>query len=296
MMPDITSLRGSIKCLPLAKLTWFKVGGYATVFTPCDRSDLIHFLKQTPPTIAVYPLGVGSNVLIRDGGMDSIVVRLNKFSHIAKEGKKIRVGCGVLDRTLAKFALENNVDGFAFLSGIPGTIGGAIAVNAGCYGGEIKDILCSVDGVTRSGEIVTYKSDQLNLSYRNCAVKDVIFTSATFRCTAGNAIAIKKVMEAITNDRERDQPLKARTGGSTFKNPCGQEAPQKAWELIDGIGYRGRCFGGAQVSEKHCNFLINTGNATAKDIETLGEQIRARIKEHFSVELHWEIRIIGIDK
>ena len=293
----LPAVRGSLKSIPLSRLTWFKVGGPAVVFTPLDEEDLIHFLKKTPASIPIYPIGAGSNILVRDGGVDAVIVRLSKFSRISLDRETIVAQCGAMNSKLAKTTLQNSIEGFAFLSGIPGTIGGAIAMNAGAYGGEIKDILLYVKAITRQGERVCYPASQLNLSYRYCGVKDVFFTSASFKKSLGDFNTIKNTMDSIENARQKNQPIKHRTGGCTFKNPTFENTnhlqPYKAWQLIEKAGCRGRRVGGAKVSEQHCNFLINTGNATAEDLETLGEDVRANVKAKCGVQLCWEIQRWG---
>jgi UDP-N-acetylmuramate dehydrogenase len=278
---------------PLAPLTWFRVGGPAEVlFRPKDATDLATFLKGCPMDIPVTVVGVGSNLLVRDGGVAGIVIRLGKaFGQIEiLDGAKVRAGTAALDMTVARTAMEAGVSGLEFFRGIPGSIGGALRMNGGAYETETKDVLLEAQGVSRAGEVVTYSVEGMGYSYRHSdAPLDVYFTSAVFQGNFGDRDEIERRMNEITERRETTQPIRTRTGGSTFKNPDGH----KSWQLIDAAGCRGLKRGGAQVSEKHCNFLINTGDATARDIEELGEEVRTRVKETSGVELHWEIRRIG---
>jgi len=279
---------------PMADLTWFRVGGPAEVlFTPADEEDLAAFLKGTPEDIPVFPIGVGSNLLVRDGGVPGVVIRLGRgFSEIVAEGDcRLRAGAAVPDVMLARAALQHGIAGLTFFRGIPGTIGGALRMNGGAYGRETKDVLVEARGVDRRGNIVTLSVADMRMTYRHCgAPEDIVFTSALFQGEPGDPAQIAADMEAITESRERTQPIKSRTGGSTFKNPEGQ----KAWMLMDKAGMRGFSIGGAKVSELHCNFLINEGGATAADIEALGEEGRRRVLEMTGVTLEWEIKRIGI--
>lgn len=279
---------------PLAPLTWFRVGGPAEVlFRPVDVDDLVTFLRKCPGDIPVTIVGVGSNLLVRDGGVPGIVIRMGKgFGSVeALPSEQVRAGTGALDVAVARCAMEAGISGLEFFRGIPGTIGGALRMNGGAYEKETKDVLVEAHGVTRSGEQVTYGLAEMGYSYRHSAASnDVIFTSALFQGAVGVRDEIEQRMNAITERREATQPIRTRTGGSTFKNPDGH----KSWQLIDAAGCRGLQRGGAQVSEKHCNFLINTGAATADDIEALGEEVRARVKETSGVALEWEIRRIGV--
>ena len=280
----------------MSSLTWFRVGGPAEVlFTPQDEDDLVHFLTNLDDDIPVYTVGVGSNLLVRDGGVAGVVIRLGRgFGQMSVEDDyKIRVGTAALDMQVAKFALANVIDGLTFLRGIPGTIGGALRMNAGAHGGETKDVLIEARAVNRKGEIVVLTNKDMDYEYRHCgAPLDLIFTEALFQGKAGDASEIEKRMNEITKAREDAQPIKSRTGGSTFKNPPNN----KSWQLIDKAGMRGARVGGAMVSQMHCNFLINEGEATGRDIETLGENVRAKVKETSGVDLHWEIRRIGVAK
>jgi UDP-N-acetylmuramate dehydrogenase len=289
------SLRGRLLAnQALADLTWFRVGGPAQVlFMPEDENDLAYFLAHLPAEIAVTVVGLGSNLIVRDGGIAGVVIRLGRgFGDIAIEpGARVRAGAAVPDVRVAKAAQEAGVAGLAFLRGIPGAIGGALRMNGGAYGGETKDILVEARGVDRAGNLKIFSNADMHYSYRHCgAPADVIFTQALFAGRPGDAAQIAAEMDKITESREATQPIKSRTGGSTFKNPPGQ----KAWQLIDAAGCRGLVIGDAQVSELHCNFLINRGNATAADIEALGEEVRRRVKETSGVELEWEIKRIGV--
>ena len=277
----------------LAELTWFRVGGPAQVlFMPEDEADLSHFLSVLAADISVTVVGLGSNLIVRDGGIAGVVVRLGRgFNDVAVEGTRIRVGTAVPDVRVARAAQEASLAGLAFLRGIPGAIGGALRMNGGAYGRETKDALIAARAVDRAGRVHELTSADMHYSYRHCgAPEDFIFTEATFEGAPGDRAAIAAEMDKITESREATQPIKSRTGGSTFKNPPGR----KAWQLIDAAGCRGLIVGDAQVSELHCNFLINLGTATAADIETLGETVRRRVKESSGVELEWEIRRLGL--
>jgi UDP-N-acetylmuramate dehydrogenase len=278
----------------LADLTWFRAGGAAEVlFTPLDEADLAGFLRQTPREIPVYVIGVGSNLLVRDGGVPGVVIRLGRgFSGIKVENETcVRVGTAVLDVRVARFAHDNFIDGLTFLRGIPGSIGGALRMNGGAYGGETKDILVEARGVDRSGKLHVMSNADMKYTYRHCgAPEDLIFTEALLQGRPGNQADILAAMNKITDSREATQPIKSRTGGSTFKNPPGH----KSWQLIDAAGMRGFAVGPARVSELHCNFLINEGGATATQIEELGETVRARVKATSGIDLDWEIKRIGV--
>jgi UDP-N-acetylmuramate dehydrogenase len=277
----------------LAELTWFRVGGPAQVlFVPEDEADLAYALGQIPRDLPVTVVGLGSNLIVRDGGVPGVVIRLGRgFSEIAVEGTRVRVGAAVPDVRVARAAQEAGIAGLAFMRGIPGAIGGALRMNGGAYGRETKDVLIEARGVDRSGAIRTFSNADMGFRYRHCGVgDDVVFTQAVFQGESGDPQKIAAEMEAITEAREATQPVKSRTGGSTFKNPSGA----KAWQLIDAAGCRGLKHGDAQVSELHCNFLINLGNATAADIEALGETVRARVKDTAAVDLEWEIKRIGV--
>jgi UDP-N-acetylmuramate dehydrogenase len=287
------SLRGRLlPNQPLAELTWFRVGGPAQVlFMPEDEDDLCYFLRELPREIPVTTVGLGSNLIVRDGGVAGVVVRLGRgFGEVTVGGTSIRAGAAVPDVKVARAAQEAGIAGLSFLRGIPGSIGGALRMNGGAYGGETKDVLVEARGVDRGGSVRTYSNADMHFSYRHCGVADdVIFTQALFAGQPGDAAAIAAEMNKITESREATQPVKSRTGGSTFKNPPGH----KAWQLVDAAGCRGLRIGDAQVSEMHCNFLINLGNATAAEIETLGETVRERVKKASGVELAWEIKRIG---
>jgi len=290
------ALRGRL--LPnqsLSDLTWFRVGGPAQVlFMPEDEQDLAYLLGHAPADIPVTVIGLGSNLIVRDGGVPGIVARLGRgFGEIAIDGTDLRAGAAVPDVKVARAAQEAGIAGLSFLRGIPGSIGGALCMNGGSYGRETKDVLIEARAVDRAGQIHVLSNRDMHFGYRHCGVPgDYIFTLAHFRGERGDPVVIGAEMEKITKSREATQPIKTRTGGSTFKNPPGQ----KAWELVDAAGCRGLRFGGAQVSEMHTNFLINLGNATASDIETLGETVRNRVKENSGVELEWEIKRIGVAK
>jgi UDP-N-acetylmuramate dehydrogenase len=298
IVPDLKSaapkLRGRL--LPnqsLAGLTWFRVGGPAQVlFMPEDEADLAYFLGTLPAAIPVTVVGLGSNLIVRDGGVAGVVVRLGRgFNDVTVDGTRVTAGAAVPDVKVARAAQEAGLAGLAFLRGIPGAIGGALRMNGGAYKGETKDVLVEARAVDRQGRIHTLTNADMHYSYRHCgAPEDFIFTQATFAGTPGDRAAIAAEMDKITESREATQPIKSRTGGSTFKNPPGG----KAWELIDAAGCRGLIVGGAQVSELHCNFLINLGTASAADIETLGETVRQRVKDSSGVELEWEIKRIGV--
>jgi len=292
-MPD---LRGRLLANEsLAPLTWFRVGGPAQIlFTPADEDDLAYFLSKLPRDIPVYTVGVGSNLIVRDGGVSGVVIRLSPrgFGEVKAEGDTIRAGTAALDKRVAEAAAAANIGGLEFYFGIPGSIGGALRMNAGANGGETKDVLVEARGVTRAGERVTFSNAEMKFVYRNSGVDmSVIFTSALYRGTITEPDTIRARMLEVQNHRETAQPIREKTGGSTFKNPPGHSA----WKLVDAAGMRGFRVGGAQVSEMHCNFLINTGDATGHDIETLGETVRARVKENSGIDLHWEIKRIGVE-
>src|SRR3954470_13606780 len=301
--PDITSdlkaampqLRGRLLAnQSLAELTWFRVGGPAQVlFTPADEDDLAYFLKHLPKELPVYVVGVGSNLIVRDGGMEGVVIRLSPraFGETSASGDTVSAGTAALDKRVAETAAAANIAGLEFYFGIPGSIGGALRMNAGANNGETKDVLVEATGIARDGARQSFGNAEMQFAYRNSAVDpSIIFTSARFRGRIAAPEAIRARMAEVQNHRETAQPIREKTGGSTFKNPPGKSA----WKLIDAAGCRGLRVGGAQVSEMHCNFLINTGTATGHDIETLGETVRARVKENCGIELHWEIKRIGI--
>src|SRR5215207_10911361 len=278
----------------LAELTWFRVGGPAQVlFMPEDEDDLAYLLQNLPAEIPVMVVGLGSNLIVRDGGVPGVVIRLGRgFNEIAvEEDHRVRAGSAVPDVKVARAAQEAGVAGLSFLRGIPGGIGGALRMNGGAYKGETKDVLVEARAVDRKGERVTFANGDMGFTYRHSAVPDhVIFTQATFEGRPGDPATIQAEMNAITEARSSTQPVNTRTGGSTFKNPPGH----KAWQVIDAAGCRGLRIGDAQVSELHCNFLINHGGASAADIEALGEEVRRRVREHSGVELEWEIKRVGV--
>ena len=291
-MPD---LRGRLLAnQPLAELTWFRVGGAAQLlFMPEDESDLAYFLAHLSRDIPVTVIGLGSNLIVRDAGVPGVVIRLGRgFNAVEIEpDARLRAGAAVPDVKVARAAQEAAIAGLAFYRGIPGAVGGALRMNGGAYGRETKDVLIEARGVDRAGHARVWSNADLHYTYRHCgAPEDVIFTQALYQGALGDAAAIEQEMEKITQSREATQPIKSRTGGSTFKNPPGH----KAWQLIDAAGCRGLQIGGAQVSPMHCNFLINLGGATAADIETLGETVRQRVQANSGVLLEWEIKRIGL--
>ena len=292
----VPALRGRLLAnQSLAELTWFRVGGPAQVlFMPEDENDLAYLLSNLPAEIPVTVIGLGSNLIVRDGGVSGVVVRLGRgFGDIAVEGLDLRVGAAVPDVKVARAAQEAGIAGLSFLRGIPGSIGGALRMNGGAYGREIRDALIEARAVDRGGRVHVFSNSEMGFAYRHSgAPHDCIFTQAVFRGERGDPAVIAAEMDKITESREATQPIKTRTGGSTFKNPAGK----KAWELVDAAGCRGLRFGGAQVSEMHTNFLLNLGSATAADIETLGETVRQRVKENSGIELDWEIKRIGVAK
>ncbi len=295
LLKRLPAVRGRLEAhAPLADLTWFRAGGPAEVlFSPLDESDLADFLKTAPRDLPIHVIGVGSNLLVRDGGIPGIVIRLGRgFGNLAvEEDHRIRAGGAVLDVRAARFAAENGIDGLTFLRGIPGTIGGALRMNGGAYGVETKDVLVECRAVDRSGTIHVLSNADMKYTYRHCgAPEDMIFAEAILQGRPGAPAEIMAAMNKITESREATQPIKSRTGGSTFKNPPGQ----KSWQLIDHAGMRGFAVGPAKVSELHCNFLINEGGATATQIEELGETVRRRVKETSGIDLEWEIKRIGI--
>ncbi len=279
---------------PLSEITWFRVGGPAQLlFMPADEEDLAYFLSHLPAHISVTPIGLGSNLLVRDGGLKGVTIRLSAkgFGRTdILEDQRLRVGAAVPDVRLANAAADAGIEGLSFYRGIPGAIGGALYMNAGCYGTETATRLVSLRGVTRGGEIVELSNSDMAYEYRKShGPRGVVFTSALYQGLPGNPDDIRAEMDEITRTRESSQPTKMRTGGSTFKNPEGHSS----WKLIDRAGCRGLQVGRAQVSQKHCNFLLNLGEATALDIETLGETVRQRVREHSGIELQWEIRRMG---
>jgi UDP-N-acetylmuramate dehydrogenase len=299
LMPELAArlpeLRGRLAAnQPLADITWFRVGGPAQVlFAPADAADLAYFLAHLPADLPVTVIGLGSNLLVRDGGIPGVVIRLGRgFSQVAVEpGHRLRAGAAVPDAKLARAAADAGIDGLAFYRGIPGAIGGALRMNAGAHGRETREALIEARAVDRTGGMHTLPLAEMRLSYRHCGLPaGWIFTEALFRGSPGEPAAILREMDEVANYREANQPIRERTGGSTFKNPSGSSA----WKLIDAAGCRGLRVGGAKVSEMHCNFLINDRNASAEDIERLGETVRARVKAHSGATLDWEIVRIGV--
>ena len=277
----------------LSTVTWFRVGGPAEVmFKPADEADLADFLAGCPADVPITVIGVASNLLVRDGGVPGVVIRLGRaFVEIEAKGDRVTAGAAALDVNVAKVAGNAGLTGLEFLVGIPGTIGGALRMNGGAYGTEIKDVLESAWGLDRQGRRLTWTAEEMGLSYRHSDLpEDVVFGGAVLRAEPGDKQKIAARMAEISEARGTTQPIRARTGGSTFANPPGH----KAWQLIDAAGCRGLRVGGAQVSEMHCNFLINTGEATAADLETLGETVRDRVRDTHGIELRWEIRRIGV--
>jgi UDP-N-acetylmuramate dehydrogenase len=295
LLKSLPAVRGRLEAnAPLADLTWFRVGGPAEIlFTPADEEDLASFLKAKPRQVPVYVIGVGSNLLVRDGGVPGVVIRLGRgFGDVKLEdGHCIRTGTAVPDVRVARYAADNGIDGLTFLRGIPGTIGGALRMNGGAYGGETKDVLLEARAVDKDGNLHVLSNADMKYTYRHCgASEDLIFTEALLQGRPGDRADIQAAMDKITSSRESTQPIKSRTGGSTFKNPPGN----KSWQLIDAAGMRGFSIGPAKVSEMHCNFLINEGGATAAQIEELGETVRRKVKESSGIDLDWEIKRIGI--
>jgi len=289
-LPDV---RGSLRAnVSLAPFTWLRVGGAAeALFMPKDEADLAHFLSSTPDDIPVQILGVASNIIIRDGGIKGVVIRLGPaFGKVSTDGLQVIAGAAALDKTVAKKAAAAGIAGLEFYAGVPGTIGGALRMNAGCYGAETKDVLVSVVAIDRTGRRQVMSLGEMHYSYRHCgAAADLIFTEAVYEGRPDKPSAITARMNEITTKREASQPIREKTGGSTFKNPDGHSS----WKLIDAAGCRGLRVGGAQMSEQHCNFMINADGATAADLEELGETVRTRVLESQGVQLNWEVRRIG---
>lgn len=283
----------------LAPFTWFRVGGPAdALFLPADGDDLAQFLAVLPPHVPLLPVGVGSNLIVRDGGVEGVVVRLagRQFAQIEPlENGRIRAGAGALDSMVAKAAAKAGIAGLEFYVGVPGTIGGALTMNAGCYGRETKDVLLEATALDRTGKRITLSNTDFGFTYRHNALPEgLIFLDATFQGSPDDPAAITARMAEIMAKREGSQPIREKTGGSTFKNPVNAQGEKlSAWKLNDEAGMRGHRRGGAQVSEKHANFLINRGDATAADIESLGEDVRAAVKAKHGIELEWEIRRVG---
>ncbi|MFN4289113.1 MAG: UDP-N-acetylmuramate dehydrogenase [Brevundimonas sp.] len=295
---ELPEVRGKLlRDEPLAPFTWFRVGGRADVlFLPADPEDLAQFLKALDPAIPVSVLGVGSNVIVRDGGIEGVVIRLagRAFAGVEVEGTRLRTGAAALDSMVARASARAGLAGLEFYAGIPGTIGGALTMNAGCYGTETCDVLVSAWGLNRAGERVDYQLADFGYSYRHSqAPSEIIWIEAVFQGRSDAPDAVQARIDAITARREQTQPIREKTGGSTFKNPEGHSS----WKLVDEAGWRGRLHavtgGGAMFSELHANFMINPGEATAADLEGLGEAVRADVKDKFGVDLQWEIRRIG---
>jgi UDP-N-acetylmuramate dehydrogenase len=301
--PDITAdlktrlpdLKGRLSAnVPLADITWFRVGGPAQVlFAPADEADLAYFLKGIPPDLPVTMVGLGSNLLVRDGGLPGVTIRLGRgFAAVAPEpGHRIRAGTALPDVKVARAAAEAGIAGLAFYRGIPGSIGGALRMNAGAHGRETKDVLIEARAVDRRGNVHVLSLADMGFTYRHAGVPDdFIMTEALFQGMRGDPAEILREMEEVADYREKNQPIRERTGGSTFKNPEGKSA----WKLVDEAGCRSLRIGGAKVSDMHCNFLINEGGATAEDIERLGETVRARVKARSGISLQWEIIRLGL--
>lgn len=298
MTDSLPSVRGKLlRDEPLAPYTWFRVGGAAdALFIPADAEDLADFLKALDPAVPVTVLGVGSNVIVRDGGIEGVVVRLagRAWGQVGVEGETITAGAGALDAMVARASAKAGLAGLEFYAGIPGAVGGALTMNAGCYGAETKDVLVSAWGLNRRGERVDYALADFGYTYRHSeAPAEIIWVEATYRGTPDDPAAIQARIDEITARRETTQPIREKTGGSTFKNPDGHSS----WKLVDQAGWRGRLHvvngGGAKFSELHANFMINPGEATAADIEGLGEAVRADVLGKLGVNLEWEIKRIG---
>lgn len=292
MLPPV---RGSLTMgAPLKDLVWFRAGGPAEIlFRPADADDLAAFLAAKPADLRVSVIGVGSNLLVRDGGIPGVVVRLSSaFGKVETDGLRVRAGAAALDGAVARAAADAGIAGLEFLRGVPGTVGGALKMNAGCYGNEVKDVFVEATAIDGKGNKIRLSSADMAFEYRKAkgAAEDLIFVEAVFEGRKDNPADIRARMEELSAGREASQPIKSKTGGSTFKNPPGH----KAWQLIDQAGCRGLKIGGAQVSEKHTNFLINTGDATAADLESLGEEVRKRVKDKSGITLEWEIKRMGI--
>ena len=300
-LTDMPAFRGKMmKDASLAPYTWFRVGGAADIlFLPADEADLASFLKALPETVPVTVLGVGSNTIVRDGGIEGVVIRLmgGYWGQVKIKEAEVTAGAGALDLNVAKAAAKAGIGGLSFLSGIPGSIGGAVRTNAGCYGRELSDVVTAVEGISRSGEPVLLARKDIGFSYRHTDfAANIVVTKLHLAGEAGgDPIVLAEEIAAHQARRAETQPIKEKTGGSTFANPDppGTENARSSWKLIDAAGCRGLRVGGAMVSEKHCNFLINTGDARAADIEALGELVRARVLDHSGVDLRWEIRRIG---
>jgi UDP-N-acetylmuramate dehydrogenase len=294
-LPEVRGLL--VANVPLKKYTWLRVGGEAEVlFVPKDETDLAHFLSSTSNEIPMTVLGAASNLLVGDSGVKGVVIKLGGgFSNVSIEGSFVRAGAAALDSKVAKKAALSGISGLEFYAGIPGTVGGALRMNAGCYGSETKDVLVSTVALDRSGRRMVLNLSELKYSYRHSgASNDLIYTEALFKGVPGDISSIHDKISEISDNRNISQPIKEKTGGSTFKNPDKKKSKGlSAWELIDAAGGRGLKVGGAQMSQKHCNFMINTGEATAADFECLGNEIVSKVKKYSGVELQWEIQKIG---
>ena len=303
-MTDLPTPRGKLTPnRPLSDLTWLRVGGPADwLFQPADVEDLADFLRELPQDIEVFPMGVGSNLIVRDGGIRAVVIRMGRgFNQIEIEGNRVTAGVAALDAHVARKAADAGVD-LTFLRTIPGAIGGAVRMNAGCYGQYVADVFVEAKAVTRSGEIITLTADDLNFRYRQTDLPEgCVIVEAVFEGPTGDPQELADRMTAQLKKRDETQPTKDRTAGSTFRNPAGFSSTGKdddthelkAWKVIDDAGMRGARVGGAQMSPKHSNFLVNTGDATAEDLETLGEEVRKKVFQHSGIELHWEIMRVG---
>jgi UDP-N-acetylmuramate dehydrogenase len=294
---SLPELRGKLKAeAALSDLTWFRAGGPAEVlYSPADEADLAYFLRETPSDIPVIVIGLGSNLLVRDGGIEGVVIRLGRgFGEIkVEESHRLRVGAAVPDVKVARAAADAGISGLSFYRGIPGCVGGALRMNGGAHGRETKEVVIEARAIDRNGQLHVLPVAELHYDYRHCgAPEDFIFTEALFQGESGEPAKILAEMDGIAAYREQAQPIKSRTGGSTFKNPPGH----KAWQLIDAAGCRGLSVGDARVSQMHCNFLINEGKASGADLEELGETVRARVKETSGVELEWEIKRLGVPR
>ena len=295
ILDRLPSVRGTIEpMVDMGRYTWFGVGGAAMVmFTPSDGEDLLEFLKATPKDIPILPIGAGSNLLVRDGGIDGVVINSGALTSIEQEGDYLVVGAGLRDAEVARSAAKLGLGGLEFLVGIPGTIGGGLRMNAGAYGSEFKDIVAKAEVIDRNATIHQVTPEEMGMGYRHSdAPSDWIFTRAWLKVEPNDESTIRSKMKEIISSRASAQPTAVRTGGSTFANPEGK----KAWQLIDAAGCRGLKVGKAEVSDKHCNFLINTGGATASELEELGETIRQRVNAHSGVDLRWEIKRVGSKK
>jgi UDP-N-acetylmuramate dehydrogenase len=294
LIDRLPPLRGRLsEDAPLDRITWFRVGGTAEImFRPADRDDLAEFLRHKPADVPLTVIGVGSNLLVRDGGVPGVVLRLGRpFAAIDIAGTEVRAGAAALDLNVARACRDRGLTGLEFLCGIPGTVGAALRMNAGAYGSEMKDVVVEAEAMDPDGRVHRLGLGELGFTYRHCGVAaDWLFLSARMAGRPGDSDEIAARMDDIGAARKETQPSRVRTGGSTFVNP----PDGKAWQLIDAAGCRGLTMGGAQVSEIHCNFLINTGDATAADLERLGEEVRRRVFEHSGVRLEWEIRRIGV--